>query len=70
MTSIAVAMTKARAFLVFVGVLSFLGFDWTTWTRIAAGLALALAVSIDMSADGHRIWPRNVKRPVRYDKAA
>ncbi|MFD4912827.1 hypothetical protein ACFWNR_06345 [Streptomyces virginiae] len=69
MTAIAAAMTKARGFLAFIGVLSLLGLDWTTWTRIAVGLALVLAVAIDISADGHRLWPGRI-RPARYDKAA
>lgn len=69
MTTIAAAMTKARGFLAFIGVLSLLGLDWTTWTRIAVGLALALAVAIDISADGHHIWPHRL-RTTRYDKAA
>lgn len=69
MTTVAAAMTKARGFLAFVGVLSLLGLDWTAWTRIAVGLALVLAVAIDISADGHRIWPHRL-RTAHYDKAA
>lgn len=69
MTSLAAAMTKARGLLAFIGVLSLLGLDWTTWTRIAVGLGLALAVAMESSADGHRIWPRHL-RTTRYDKAA
>ncbi|WP_327738433.1 hypothetical protein OG749_36225 [Streptomyces nojiriensis] len=69
MTTVAAAMTKARGFLAFVGVLSLLGLDWTAWTRIVVGVALVLAVAIDISADGHRIWPGRI-RTARYDKAA
>ena len=69
MTTLTAAMTKARFFLAFIGVLSLLGLDWTTWARIAVGLALALAVAIDISADGHRIWPHRI-RTARFDKAA
>lgn len=69
MTSLAAAMTKARGLLAFVGILSILGLDWTTWTRVAVGLALAIAVAINVGADGHRLWPRHL-RTTRYDKAA
>lgn len=68
-TSIAAAAAKARSFLAFVGILSILGLDWTTWTRIVVGLAITLAVATESSADGHRIWPRHL-RTARYDKAA
>ncbi|MFF1341113.1 hypothetical protein ACFVYT_24870 [Streptomyces sp. NPDC058290] len=69
MTAIAAAVTKARSLLAFVGILSLLGLDWTTVTRIVIGLALAAAVAMESGADGHRIWPRHL-RPTRYDKAA
>lgn len=69
MTSIAAAATKARSFLAFIGILSLLGLDWTTVTRVVVGLALAIGVAMESSADGHRVWPR-LKRPVHYGKAA
>jgi hypothetical protein len=70
MNSVIAAVTKARSFLAFVGVLSLFGLDWTTWTRVVVGLALALVVAMESSADGHRIWPRHLKRPTRYDITA
>lgn len=69
MTAAIAAATKARSFLAFIGVLSILGLDWTTTTRIIVGLALAAAIAMETSGDGHRIWPRHL-RPTRYDKAA
>lgn len=69
MTAAIAAATKARSFLAFIGVLSILGLDWTTTTRIIVGLALAAAIAMETGADGHRIWPRHL-RPTRYDKAA
>lgn len=69
MTAAIAAATKARSFLAFIGVLSILGLDWTTTTRIIVGLALAAAIAMETGADGHRIWPRPI-RPSRYDKAA
>jgi len=69
-TAVAAAVTKARSLLAFVGILSLLGLDWTTLTRITVGLALAAAVAVESGADGHRIWPHRIKRPARYDKAA
>jgi hypothetical protein len=68
--AIAAAVTKARALLAFVGILALLGHDWSTWDRVIVGLALVLAVAIESSADGHRIWPYTLKRPARFDTAA
>lgn len=70
MNSIAAAMSSARSFLAFIGVMALLGSDWSTWERVSLGLALIVMVAIGSTADGHRIWPRNLKRPIRYDKAA
>ncbi|MFK0222204.1 hypothetical protein ACIQWN_28940 [Streptomyces vinaceus] len=69
MTAAIAATTRARSLLAFIGVLSILGLDWTTATRIVVGLALAMAIALETSGDGHRIWPRH-PRPTRYDKAA
>lgn len=69
MTSIAAAVSKARSFLAFIGILSVLGFDWTTGTRIVVGLSLAIAVAMEAGADGHSIWPSRFKRS-RYGTAA
>jgi hypothetical protein len=68
-TAVTAAVTKARSLLAFIGVLSILGLDWTTTTRIIVGLALAVAIALETGGDGHRIWPRHL-RPTRYDKAA
>lgn len=69
MNSLTAAVSKARSFLAFIGILSVLGFDWTTGTRIVVGLSLAAAVAMEASADGHRIWPNRLKR-TRYGTAA
>jgi hypothetical protein len=60
-TSVAAAVIKARSFLAFVGILSLLGLDWTTVTRIVVGLALVAAVAMESSGDGHRLWPRPLR---------
>lgn len=70
MNSITAAMAKARSLLAFVGVMSLLGTDWTTWGRVSIGLALVVTVAISSTADGHRLWPRPVNRPARFGKAA
>ncbi|MFI8499436.1 hypothetical protein ACIGFK_13205 [Streptomyces sp. NPDC085524] len=69
MSAITAAVSKARSFLAFIGILSVLGFDWTTLTRIVVGLSLAVAVAMEASADGHSIWPSRLKRS-RYGTAA
>lgn len=69
MTAVAAAVTKARSLLAFVGILTLLGLDLTTVTRIIIGLALAAAVGMESSADGHRIWPR-IPKPTGYKTAA
>lgn len=69
MSSIAAAMTSLRSYLAFIGLMALLGSDWSTWERVALGLALVLVVAINLGADGHRIWPRHF-RTARYDKAA
>ncbi|MFE3577871.1 hypothetical protein [Streptomyces vinaceus] len=68
-TAAVAAAGRARSLLAFIGVLSILGLDWTTTTRIIVGLALAAAIALETSGDGHRIWPRR-PRPTRFDKAA
>jgi len=69
MSAAIAATTRARSLLAFIGVLSILGLNWTATTRIVVGLALAVAIALEISGDGHRIWPRHL-RPTRYDKAA
>ncbi|WP_411102464.1 hypothetical protein [Streptomyces sp. cmx-4-9] len=61
MTAAVAAVAKARSLLAFIGILSILGLDWTTTTRIVVGLALAAAVALESSGDGHRIWPRPLR---------
>lgn len=68
--AVAAAAIKARSFLAFIGLLTVLGLDLTAFTRIVIGLGLALAVALESSGDGHRIWARRRKHPTRYDKAA
>ncbi|WP_030303467.1 hypothetical protein [Streptomyces katrae] len=56
MTAVTAAATKARSLLAFIGVLSILGLDWTTTTRLIVGVALVAAVVMEIGGDGHRIW--------------
>jgi hypothetical protein len=60
-STVAATVTKARSLLAFVGILSLLGLDWSTWDRVLVGLALVAAVAIESSADGHRIWGRTLR---------
>lgn len=71
MNAATAAVTKARSLLAFVGILSILGLDWTTVTRIVVGLALVAAVAMESSADGHHIWPRHLRNipPQRHPTA-
>lgn len=61
MTAVIAAVTKARSLLAFVGILSILGLDWTTSTRVIVALALVAAVALEAAADGHRIWARPLR---------
>lgn len=70
MTALAAGMSSARALLAFVGFMALLGSEWSTWERIAMGLALIAAVALTVTADGHRLTLRRIPRPTRYDKAA
>ena len=70
MSSLAAAMANARALLAFIGVMTVLGADWSTWSLIAMGLGLILAVGLNTTADGHRLTLRRIPRPTRYSKAA
>lgn len=61
MTAAAVAAaSKARVFLLFVGVVSLLGLDWSLRDRILVGLAIIIAVALEVGLDGHRVWPRRL----------
>jgi hypothetical protein len=60
-SAIVAAVTKARSLLAFVGILTLLGLDWSTWDRVVVGLALAAAVALESSADGHRLWGRTLR---------
>jgi hypothetical protein len=69
MNPAATAARRAGQLLMFIGVLTVLGVDWTIWDRIAIGIALALAVLATIHLGTNRpIWPR--AKPTRYDKAA
>jgi hypothetical protein len=70
MTTLAAAMANARALLAFIGVMTILGADWSTWSLIAMGLGLVVAVALNTAADGHRLTLRRNPRPIRFDKAA
>ncbi|MFD5419477.1 hypothetical protein ACFWJT_15810 [Streptomyces sp. NPDC127069] len=70
MSAVAAAATKAQSLLAFIGLLTVLGWDLTTFIRIVIGLGLALAVALESSGAGHRIWPRRIKPPTHYSKAA
>lgn len=70
MSTLAAAMSSARALLAFIGLMALLGSAWSTWERIAMGLALIAAVALTVTADGHRLTLRRVPRPTRYSKAA
>jgi hypothetical protein len=69
MSTLAAAMSSARALLAFVGVLAVLGASWSVWERIAMAIALVLAVALTTAADGHRLTLRR-NPPIRFDKAA
>lgn len=70
MSTLAAAMSSARALLAFIGFMAVLGADWSAWERVAMGLALIAAVVLTVTADGHRLTLRRIPRPTRYDKAA
>jgi hypothetical protein len=57
MTAAVAAAAKARAFLLFVGIASLLGLNWSVWDRIVIGLAIVVAVTVEVGFDGHHVWP-------------
>lgn len=61
MTAVVAAVTKARSLLVYVGILSLLGLNWTTWDRVIVVLALVAAVALESVADGDRLWARPLR---------
>lgn len=61
MSTVAAAVTKARSLLVFVGILTLCGLDWSTWDRVIVVAALVVAVALESSADGHRLWGRTLR---------
>ncbi|MEU3903294.1 hypothetical protein AB0F20_05695 [Streptomyces goshikiensis] len=71
MTAAVAAAAKARVFLLFVGVASLLGLDWSAWDRIVVGLAIIVAVAVEVGLDGHRVWPRRLRtvQPQRHPTA-
>lgn len=70
MSTLAAAMSSARALLAFVGVLAVLGAQWSVWERIAMAIGLVLVAALTTAADGHRLTLRRNPRPLRFDKAA
>lgn len=71
MTAAVAAAAKARVFLLFVGIASLLGLDWTVSNRIIVGLAIVVAVAVEVGLDGHRVWPRRLRAvpPQRHPAA-
>ncbi|KOU30205.1 hypothetical protein ADK53_28725 [Streptomyces sp. WM6373] len=68
-TPAATAARRAGQLLMFIGVLTVLGVDWSIWDRIAIGIALVLAVAATIHLGADRpVWPR--PKPTPYDTAA
>lgn len=65
LTPAATAARRAGQLLMFVGVLTVLGVDWSIWDRIAIGIALLLAVVVTVQLGGDSLRPK----PTRYDTA-
>lgn len=61
MSTVVAAVTKTRTLLVFVGILSLFGLDWTTGTRVIVVLAVVAAVTLESASDGHRLWGRTLR---------
>ncbi|MFF3620036.1 hypothetical protein [Streptomyces sp. NPDC002467] len=70
MNSLTAAMGIARGLLAFIGVMTVLGAEWSTRNCVVMGVALVVAIALSAGADGHRLTPRRIPRPTRYDTAA
>lgn len=70
MTAAAIAARRAGQLLMFVGVLTVLGVDWSVWDRIAIGITLLAAVvgTVHLGTEGRPAWHR--PKPAPYDTAA
>ncbi|MER7734113.1 hypothetical protein ABTX80_24800 [Streptomyces erythrochromogenes] len=66
MNPAATAARRAGQLLMFIGVLTVLGVDWSIWDRIAIGIALLLAVVVTVHLGSDSLRPK----PTRYDQAA